>query len=701
MKKTLSLTIAAIVGSGLPASLFSGAALAAGIAGEVKSTAMEELTVTSKSLKGLQGEAEAASIGTVLADQLQFRPTMRPAEVLETIPGMVVTQHSGAGKANQYFLRGFNLDHGTDFANHVEDAPVNMVTHGHGQGYTDLNFLIPEMIDRMVYKKGPYYAEEGDFSSAGSAHIDYASKLEKNTIKVTAGEGNYQRAILTGSAALGSGLSSDSLSYALESLTNDGPWEVEDNFDKINAVVKYSRGDSEQGQSLTGMYYKADWTGTDQVPVNLVRDGDLGRYGSLDPSTGGDSHRYSLSGKAWGQLSEITSYEATAYAVDYGLKLSGNFTYFEGDQVNGDQVTQFDERKYYGGQYSVTHAFNEVHELHAGVQLRYDDISNVGLGKSKARVIHTLGAQASVEELSYAAFTSLHSQWNEWFASIVGARYQAFDVEVTDFLDNTKSGSEDSELVSPSLSLRFGPFEETEFFLNYGEGFHSNDARGVVGGSSLSVDDSVPMMATTTGYELGMRSAIVEDLQLTLVLFRLDLDSELVFVGDDGTTEPKGASTRTGVELGAYYQPADWFVLDVDFAVSDAKFQDLQVDDNGISIGDAVPDSIDTVFSMGASFDFESGLYGGLRVRYFGPRKLDESGSVKSEATQLVNANMGYRLGNGVNLGAEVLNLFNAEDDDITYLYESQSSPTAPVYEGLHSHPVEPRTVRVTAAYEF
>jgi len=691
MKKTLPLAIAAIVGTGLSIPSF-----AAGIAGKVDSRAIEELIVTGTGIKGLQGTAEAASIGTVLADQLQFRPTLRPAEVLETIPGMVVTQHSGAGKANQYFLRGFNLDHGTDFANHIEGAPVNMVTHGHGQGYTDLNFLIPEMIERMVYKKGPYYAEEGDFSSAGSAHIDYATnlnkgRLDKNTLKVTAGEGNYQRALLTGSKDL----NEDSVSYALESLTNDGPWEVEDGFDKINAVIKYSRGDSEQGQSLTGMYYKADWTGTDQVPVSLVENGGLDRYGSLDPSTGGDTHRYSVSAKAWGQLSERTRYEATAYGVDYGLNLSGNFTYFAGDQDKGDQVTQFDERKYYGGQYDITHDLNEVHELHAGVQFRYDDISDVGVGKSKNRNIHTMDTRAAVEELSYAAFSSVHSQWNDWFASIVGVRYQAFDVDVTAKLAGVAEGSEDDELLSPSLSLRFGPFDETEFFINYGEGFHSNDARGVV------ADDTVPMMATTTGVELGLRTALVEDLQLTLVLFQLDLDSELVFVGDDGTTEPKGASSRTGVELGAYYQPADWFVLDIDFAVSEAKFQAMQYDDNGVALGDYVPDSIDTVFSMGASFDLASGLYGGLRLRYFGPRKLDESGSVESAATQLVNANMGYRFSNGVNLGVEMLNVFNAEDDDITYLYESQSSPTAAPNEGLHSHPVEPRTVRLTAAYDF
>jgi len=685
MKKTLPLAIAATIGT-----LYTLPTLAAGIPGQISASELEELVVTGKDSKDLQGEASAASVGTVLADQLAFRPTLRPAEILETIPGMVVTQHSGAGKANQYFLRGFNLDHGTDFANHVEGAPVNMVSHGHGQGYTDLNFLIPELVKSMVYKKGPYSAEQGDFSSAGSAHINYASQLKKNTIKLTAGEGNYQRALLTGNKAL----NGDNIVYAFESLTNDGPWSVDDDFDKLNAVVKYSRGNAEQGQSLTAMYYKADWTGTDQVPKHLVNKGRLGRYDSLDPTTGGESHRYSLSGKAWGQLSETTRYDASLYGVDYGLSLYSNFTYELSDPLNGDQIAQFDERNYYGGQYSINHTLNDKHELQLGTQFRFDDISNVGLGNSVARDVIGMTAQASVEELSYAVYSSVSSQWNTWFASNVGVRYQAFDVDVSNKLDSSKNGSENDELISPNLSLRFGPFAQTEFFINYGEGFHSNDARGVID------DSDVPMMAQTKGLELGVRTAVVEGLQLTMALFSLDLDSELVFVGDDGTTEPKGASTRTGVELGAYYQPVDWFVLDVDLAASEAKFKDMQVDELGVPIGDAVPDSIDTVASMGASFDLASGLYAGLRVRYFGPRKLDESGSVESNSTRLVNANLGYRFASGINLGVEALNLFNAEGDDITYLYESKA-PNEAAFEGLHSHPVEPRTLRVTMAYDF
>lgn len=693
MKHSLFLISVAVIATS------SVTTLAAGIAGELATHKIEELVVTGAKIKGLQGEAESASVGTVLPDQLKFRPVLRPAEVLETIPGMVVTQHSGAGKANQYFLRGFNLDHGTDFANVVEGVPVNMVTHGHGQGYTDLNFLIPEMIGGLVYKKGPYYADEGDFSSAGSARIDYANTLS-NSVSVTAGEGNYQRALLMGGASLSHGR----LSYALESLVNDGPWEVADDFEKLNGVVKYSRGDALGGQSLSAMYYHADWHGTDQIPQRLVDSGELDRYGSLDSSTGGDSHRYSLSVGAWGSIDDSTRYQANVYAVDYELNLSGNFTYFSADAVDdpndlGDQVTQFDRRRYYGGRFSMARELDEVHDLNVGVNFRYDDINDVGVGQSHRREIHQLLTRAAVEELSYAGFASLHSQWNTWFASMVGARYQAFDVDVSAKADGVIEGSHRDDLISPSLSLRFGPFSDTEFFINMGEGFHSNDARGVV------ADSTVPLLAQTQGYELGLRTAMIDDLQLTLVVFRLDLDSELIFVGDDGTTEPKGASTREGIEIGAFYQPADWFVLDIDYAASSAKFNDEQYDDRGNAIGDYVPDSIDTVFSMGASFNLDNGVYGGLRVRYFGPRKLNESGDVKSDATQLVNANLGYRWRNGLTFGIEALNLFDAQNDDITYLYASRTlqerqNSIDPI-EGFHSHPVEPRTLRATVAYHF
>lgn len=692
MKKNLSIICAATLMSA--ASL---TAMAAGVTGE-----LEELIVTASGNGGaLQGEAEAASVGTVLKQQITFRPILRPAELLETIPGMVVTQHSGDGKANQYFLRGFNLDHGTDFANHVEGMPVNNVSHGHGQGYTDLNFLIPELVDRMVYKKGPYYASEGDFSSAGSARIYYANKLEKNTVKMTFGENNYRRGLVFG----GTGIGDDQLVYGVEIMRNDGPWKVEEDFKKDNAVIKYTHGNDKSGYSVSAFYYDAQWSSTDQIPVRLVDSGELDRYGSLDPTTGGDTHRYSLAGKWWGALNDNTRYKAELYGVDYALRLTTNATYFSQDDIDdpdfrGDQFTQFDDRFFSGGRFSIEHNLNTMHSLDVGVSYRYDDIKDVGVANSQYADIYKMISRSSVNELALSGFTRVHSQWNDWFATIVGVRYDNFGVEVdAKPIDGVigVEGDERDDLVSPKFSLRFGPFNDTEFFLNYGEGFHSNDARGVV-------DGDVPMLSASKGYELGMRTAIVDGLDFSIVFFQLDLDSELVFVGDDATTEPRGETRRTGVEVGAFYQPVDWFILDVDFAQSDTEFRDDQFDGD-VYLGNDVPDSIERVFSIGASVDLNNGIFGGVRLRYFGPRKLNESGDRQSDSTEVVNANIGYRMPSGLSLGLEVINLLDSEDDDITYLYESRTRTEReegidPI-EGLHSHPMEPRTVRATIAYEF
>jgi len=678
-------------------------AYGAGISGVSERSAgqLEEVQVTGSALAntGL-ADAEAASVGTVLAAQIAHRPALRPAELLETIPGMVVTQHSGDGKANQYFLRGFNLDHGSDFANYVDGMPINMVSHGHGQGYTDLNFLIPELVDRIVYRKGPYYAEAGDFSSAGTARTSYARAMANQTVKLTVGENDYARLLAFGGVAAADG----QLVYALESQQNDGPWQVPEGFDKANGVLKYSGGDRKQGYSLTAMVYQANWTSTDQIPQRLVAEGSVDRYGSLDDSTGGDTHRYSLSAEIWSVLNDGLNLQSQFYVVDYGLRLSSNASYYSRDnsddpEVRGDQFTQFDNRLTLGGQLDFTQALSAVHELRYGGELRLDDINDVGVGFSQRGLIYDLFASAAVEEQALGVYGSVHSQWTAWFASIAGLRYQTIDVAVADKLDATAGGRDREALLSPKLSLRFGPFASTEFFINYGEGFHSNDARGVV-----RKESAVPLISSSVGYELGMRSLLANDIQLSVVAFRLDLDSELVFVGDESTTEPRDASRRQGLEVSVFYQPVDWFVLDMDVASSETEFKQLQVDEGQV-LGKYVPDSVEQVFAMGASIDLDNGVYGGLRLRYFGPRKLTEGGDVESAASKSVNANIGYRFKSGISLGLEVINALDERDDDITYYYASRtlSERNAGIEPQLdrHSHPMEPRTYRGTLAYHF
>lgn len=672
--------------------------LAAGVPG-----LLEETLVFGKQLK-LNGEATSASVGTVAQEQLTYRPLLRPAEVLETVPGMVVTQHSGDGKANQYFLRGFNLDHGTDFATYVEGMPVNMVTHGHGQGYSDLNFLIPELLESIVYKKGPYYASEGDFSSAGSARTRYVKSLTDTQLKLTVGEHQYQRALVTSGMKLGEG----NLVVGAEMLRNNGPWDLEEDLQKNNGVVKYAQGDQSGGFSVTAMAYENEWSSSDQIPQRSVNSGEIDRLGYLTPYDGGDTHRYSLSSGMWGGLGE-GRYRASAYVIDYALDLTSNFTYYANDPVNGDEFTQFDDRTIWGGEFVYDGSFSASSSYQLGATLRYDDIQDVGVGSSQRGHMTGLWVSDSVEETSVGIFASVDHAWTPWLSTELGVRYDYFSFDVDSDLYQENSGRDSEGQISPKLNITLGPWADTEFFINYGKGIHSNDARGVVAtidpinpGATL---DSVDPIAQSTGYELGFRTGIIPGAQISMALFQLDLDSELVFVGDEGTTEPRGETRRRGLEIGIYYELSDWLIVDADAALSQARFRDEQYGDAGNPIGKHLPDSMERVYSIGLTASFESGIHAGLRGRYFGPRDLNEAGSITSDSTTTVNANLFYEWGNGWTAGVEVLNILDSEDDDITYYFESLTASElaanmAPT-EDYHFHPVEPRTFRVTLGKRF
>ena len=653
---------------------------------------LEEMTVLGRE-SNLQGRALSASVGTVTREQLEHRPLLRPAEVMETVPGLVVTQHSGDGKANQYFLRGFNLDHGTDFSTYVDGMPVNMVTHGHGQGYTDLNFLIPELIDSLVYKKGPYYAEEGDFSSAGSGRIALTDELKNNTLTATLGPDNYQRLLQTGQLQLQHGR----LLGAVELQRTDGPWDLEQNLKRDNMALRYASeedpeinilGLQNSSYSITLMAYEAQWRATDQIPQRLVDSGQLDRFGSVSDTSGGDTHRYSLSFETQGQWNQA-EVQARAYVIDYELRLTSNPTYFVGDTVDGDEFTQFDERRMWGAELKWVQALEGVGEISLGTTLRYDDIGDVGVGPSQNGRNTSFAARDQVQELAVAGYGSLTTPWNDWFTTSLGVRYDRIAVDVK------VRGDDSDQLISPKISLQFGPWADTELFVNYGHSFHSNDARGVV-----AETDAVPLFAKSKGAEVGLRTALIEDVQLSFALFALDLDSELIFVGDDGTTEPRDATRREGWELGVYYQPAPWLIVDADVTQAKAEFKD-KVD------GDTqrVPDAVERVMSLGVTVDLDSGWHGGLRWRYLGARALTEDNSIRSDSTSMVNLNAGYRFSSQLSLGLEVINLLDTEANDITYLYESRTQEelnagSDPILD-RHFHPVEPRTVRATVTYQF
>lgn len=638
----------------------------------------------------------SASQGTITAADLELRPVRRAAEVLEAVPGVLISQHSGEGKANQYYLRGFNLDHGTDMSVTLAGVPVNMPTHGHGQGYADLNFAIPELISGIQYRKGTYFAEEGDFASAGAAHISYRNTLDAPIVHLVGGDNLYQRAFLAASPAVGSGR----LLGALELYRNDGPWVHPDEYRKVNGILRYSGGSQARGFSVSAMGYKGDWNSTDQVPRRAVRSGEIDRYGAIDRSDGGKTHRYSLSAD-YQQVNALTATKANAYVLDYEMNLFSNFTYFLDDPVNGDQFEQADDRTTAG--LSLSHLrgarwFQRNVKNTIGLQARNDAIHNVGLYHTVKRERIGTTRQDEVTQRSVSPYFQNETAWMEKVRTLIGLRGEFYHFDVNSDLEEN-SGTRDASMASPKFSLLLGPFERTELFFNFGYGFHSNDARG----STIKVDpgsgeaaERVTPLVRATGSEVAIRTGRWERLDASAALWNLDLESELLFVGDAGTTEAGRPSRRTGLEVNGTYDFGANLRADASFAYSRARFRDED------EAGDRIPGAVEGVIGAGLSYSDPRGPFGSLRARYFGPRPLIEDNSVRSESSTLVSAEAGYRVAGRFVAQLEVLNLLGSKSSDIDYFYDSRlaGEPDEGVSD-IHTHPVEPRALRVSISTDL
>lgn len=660
---------------------------------------LEEVTITAEGGRAASqvGIADSASQGSVGQAQLKYRPTTRPGEVLETVPGLIATQHSGEGKASQYFLRGFNLDHGTDFLTQIDGVPVNMLSHSHGQGWTDTNFLIPELIESLDYKKGSNYAENGDFSSTGSANIRYFRELPQQLIKFSGGSFDYYRGLVAGSHKLGDG----NLLYGAESVHNNGPWTVGNDYLKFNGMLRYSEEHGDHGWSITAMATQSDWNATDQIPRQAVNAGKIGRFDAIDPTDGGNSQRYSLTSE-WHRQDADSETKVMAYGVYSKLNLFSNFTYFLNDRVNGDQFGQPDDRWTTGFKASHTffHKLGETEsETTVGLQIRNDNIQNA-LTRTKARVELGTTRQDTIWETSISPYAENKTRWNDWLRTSVGVRFDGFRFDVSNSKIPQNNGERYDGLVSPKLGLVFGPWADTEFYLNGGFGYHSNDARGALTTIDPATGNTVtranPLVRTYSA-ELGVRSTWVEGLQSTLAIWWLDTDSELVFAGDAGTTVASRPGRRYGLEFTNYYSPTDWLTFDADLSFSHSRFRN-----NVTGEGNYIPNSVETVIAAGATFhDVYGGFFGGPRLRYFGPRPLNEDNSARSDSTLLLSAMLGYEVNKNLSFQAEVFNILDRKDDGITYFYESRLSPTAPASQDFHFHPVEPVSFRLGFTAKF
>ena len=514
-----------------------------------------------------------ASQMTVSGQDLNQRAVTRPGEILEAAPGLAVVAHADGGKANQYYLRGYNLDHGTDLAIFVDDMPINLPTHAHGQGYADLNWLMPETVSSLDVRKGPYFADVGDFATAGSLFINLKDSVEKNVAETSLGSFGYQRYFTMGSTKLGGG----SLLYAGETNFYNGPWDTPDHMKKFSGLARYSQGTATDGFSATAMAYSNTWTTTEQDPARAIETGIISRYGEIDPSDGGDTSRYSLSARM-AQTTDDGSWKANAYAVKYELDLYNDFTWFLTNPVNGDQFQQHDDRVYGGAGASRTidgTLFGRPTETVFGIQSRYDDI-DLALNNTVQRQITQFVLADHVNEGNAGIYAENTVHWTDWLRTTLGWRGDYYAASINSILQPANSGSTSAAIGSPKFRMVFGPFAATEFFVGAGMGYHSNDARATtiseVPGDPTTPESPSPFLVRSRGAEVGVRTKIVPGLDSSVSLFYLHQDSELFFDGDTGETMPGRPSVRTGVEFTNDYRPASWIHVDADLALTRARF---------------------------------------------------------------------------------------------------------------------------------
>jgi hypothetical protein len=641
----------------------------------------------------LVGEAISASEGSVGQEEIESRPLQRSGDLLEFVPGLVATQHSGSGKANQYFLRGFNLDHGTDFATSVDAMPVNMRTHGHGQGWTDLNFLIPETVEELSYRKGTYSADTGDFSSTGAARFHLADRLERGQAQLTLGEFGYGRGVVVDSVDAGAG----AWLYGAEVQVFDGPWtDLNEDVAKANGLLRYSQDIGGGRAHVMVMGYENTWRSADQIPQRAVDAGTISEFGSLDTTVGGESSRYSLSG-GWSGEALSGRLDAQAYWIASELDLFSNFTYLLDDPDNGDQFEQVDERSIVG--FEVAQQWEHgKHRWRVGAEGRFDDIDDVALYRTRARERQSTVRRDAVQEDSVGMFAAHEYRFSDRLRSYVGLRYDRFDFDVDARSLPENSGEARASTPSAKMSLAWQPTATIELYGSFGQGFHSNDARGTtIRIDPVSGEPAAPVdpLVDSEGKEFGARVFLNDRWHATMAVWRLTLDSELLFVGDAGNTEASRPSEREGIELGVYWFGASNLTADLELSYTDARFRD---DD---PIGDNIPGAIPLVVSAGISGRSDNGWLASARLRHFGPYPLIEDGSTESDGSTMVNLRVGREWERyGVYL--DVFNALDRRDHDIDYFYASRlaGEPEEGV-EDLHFHVFQPRNVRLTVRYRF
>jgi hypothetical protein len=623
----------------------------------------------------------------------ELRPKQSAQDMLRLVPGLVIAQHAGGGKAEQIYIRGFDADHGTDINLSVDGIPVNMVSHGHGQGYADLHFVIPEVIKGMEVYKGPYFAQFGDLATAGSVRLQTRESLDNTMISLEGGTFGTYRTL--GMVQLPIQSTTTSAYVAGELFHSDGYFDSKIDFNRYNIFGKGVTNVGEKGSiGLWASAFKSKWNATGQIPARAVAEGVIDRFGSLDPSEGGKTQRLNVNMSFTNPFSEMASLFAQIYVSRYQFQLFSNFTFFANDSINGDGIEQVDERIIYGGrvEYSNQHMVGSLPSFAlVGASLRSDDIDVQLYHQMNRKRIGTT-ANALIHQKNIAVYAQEDIHFSEFVRLQLGARTDMFFYDVVDQLNSASlasvSGSVSKAVVTPKANVVITPSNGIEVFLNFGGGFHSNDARAV---ASNKAERTLPR---AWGAEVGFKVRPTNRLTLSATAWALDLENELVYVGDEGTTELNGATRRVGIDIEARTQLLEWLYGDLDVTVSRGRFKDLPAGENYIPLAPTLTSSV------GLTARHFSGAEGSLRLRTVNSRPANETNSVVALGYTVFDASIAYNFQNyRLQLTGE--NIFNTRWNEAQFDTESRlRNESAPVSE-LHFTPGTPLNVRMKVEFLF
>jgi len=648
------------------------------VAGKLR---LDDVVVTAKSEE---------SINTFSSVDIKLRPVNSSQDILRMVPGLFIAQHAGGGKAEQIFLRGFDIDHGTDINLEVDGLPVNMVSHAHGQGYSDLHFVIPELISYVDFNKGPYYADKGDFTTAG--YVDFQTKnvLDENFVKVEGGRFGTMRGVVgLGFKPYGKGRTTGYI--ATEFFRTNGYVESPQDFLRFNIMSKLSTQIGEKDRITLGLTsFNSQWDASGQIPQRAVDSGMITRFGSIDNTEGGETNRMNIYVKHIHEFSNGDYFSQQAYAVSYGFNLFSNFTFYLNDPANGDQIQQNESRMVYGyrGNYNTSGSlFGKPLRTEAGVGLRIDDVNDISLSHTIKREFLNDYKRGDVFESNVNAYVNEVFDLTEKISVTAGVRFDYFQFRYSDQLLGTNNSTGKS-IVSPKLNVTYQLDTKTQFYVRSGFGFHSNDARGVVEQGGIDI------LPRAFGIDVGSNSKLTDKLLLNFALWRLDLEQEFVYVGDEGIVEPSGRTQREGIDLSLRYEIAPWLFADTDMNFTRPRSKDEPEGNNYIPLAP----TFTTI--GGLTFMFKNGLNGSLRYRYLSDRAANEDRSVIADGYALADATLNYSRPK-FEIGLTAENLFDVEWNEAQFDTESRLMNEVDPVPEIHFTPGTPFFIKLKLSFLF